>query len=254
MDTKVTLKFRDEDREFDLEKPEDFGKVKELAEKGWAYEGGQTELKTVSKERDELKAEITEAQEKLDNWNAILSEAQKGDTSKLIDFFRRTGIKIADDKKDDDEYLEDAASKKIKELEDAVKELKNKNESLESAVYTSYLDGEHARLEAKYNGEGGYPAYDRESVQNHSLKHGINDLEKAYRDLNYDAIVEARLKRDDDHKKKIDKVKSKEPDAGGPPPKPPKVYSQKDGGYEKANEDWFNEMKQEGKSVFVNDE
>jgi len=242
---KVVLKFRDEDREFDLEKPEDLGKIKELAEKGWAYEGGQTQLKEVSNERDTYK-------EKLDGWNAVLSQAQGGNNKQLIDFLERAGIKLSAEEKKDPDFLEDAASEKIKSLESQLLETTNQIKTLETTVFSQYLDSAHGRLEAKYN-SGGWPAYDREAVEKHSIKHGISDLDTAYRDLNYEKILEMKTTEMEKHQKKIDKVKSPEPGAGGVPPKPPKVYDKKAGGYEAANADWYKEAQEQGHSVFTDE-
>jgi len=253
METKVTLKFRDEDRNFDLEKPEDFAKIKELAEKGWAFERGQTQLKEVSKERDELKEQIDVAQGKLASWNAVLGEAQKGDLSQLHEALSRMEIKIPETKKDDDEFLKDEGDKVLNtiqsKIDDLNKTMNQRLDTVEGAVYNQFIGSEHATLEAKYNGKDGWPAYDRKTVQDYSLKHGIQDMEKAYRELNFDKIMEAQTQKAGEHQGKINKAKSDDPGGGGEPLKPPKVYDKSSGGYEAANEEWFKEMKQEGKSL-----
>ncbi len=252
METKVTLKFRDEDRVLDLEKPEDFAKIKELAEKGWAFEGGQTQLKEVSMERDELKQQITDAQGKLTQWNTVLGEAQKGDLSQLHEALRRMEIKIPESKKEDDQFLQDKGDEVLNSIQSKIDDLNNtlnkRMDMVEGAVFNQFIDSEHATLEAKYNGKDGWPAYDRKTVQEFSLKEGIQDMEKAYRELNFDEIIKEQSVKIGEHKNKIDRVKSGEPAGGGEPPKQRKVHDKGSGGYEAANEEWFKEMGQEGKS------
>ena len=253
----LTLKFGDDNRELDLEKPEDLQKAKELAEKGWAYEKGQTELKDVSKERDELKVKIQEAQNKLDGWNYVLAEAQKGDLTKLNESLTEMKIKIPETKKDDADFLGDAGDKVTENLQTKIDELSKKLDTrldtVEGAVFNQYMNADHARLETKFNGQDGWPAYDRKAVYDHSLKNGIQDMEKAYRDLNFDAIMSAQQTVVDKHKKKIDKVKGVDPGGGGDPPKPPKVYDKKHGGYEAAAQAAVKEMQEQGKSVYNDD-
>jgi hypothetical protein len=78
-------------------------------------------------------------------------------------------------------------------------------------------------------------------------------MEKAYRDLNFDAIMLAQQAVTDKHTKKIDKVKGVDTDGGGELPKPPKVYDKKHGGYEAATQAAVKEMQEQGKSVYNDD-
>jgi hypothetical protein len=229
METKVTLVMPGgNEKEYDLENPEDFKRYNELASKGLGFESGQTKLKEVSEERDSLQAK----QENYDYWQQVLAQAQNGDVSGLTTSLKQMNINIPTQHKEDpDDFLMDEGDK-------------------EGAVFTNYMDSEHARLEAQFNGKDGSPAYDRKSVEAYGLKEGIQDMEKAYKLMNWNEILEVEQSKVDKHNKKIEKVKSDEPGGGGEPPKPPKVFSKKEGGYEAANAQWLKELKQEGRSLY----
>jgi hypothetical protein len=252
METKVSLVMPGgNEKEYDLENPEDFKRYQELASKGLGFESGQTKLKEVSEERDSLAAK----QENYDYWQQVLAQAQNGDTSGLTASLKQMNINIPTEKKDDpDDFLLDEGDKVLQGLKSQIDGLQAKLDKrldvVEGAVFTNYMDSEHARLEAQFNGKDGSPAYDRKSVEAYGLKEGIQDMEKAYKLMNFDALLEVEQSKVDKHNKKIDKVKSDEPGGGGEPPKPPKVYDKKAGGYEAANDDWEKELGQEGKSLY----
>jgi hypothetical protein len=252
METKVTLVMPGgNEKEYDLENPEDFARYQELASKGLGFESGQTKLKEVSEERDSLQAK----QENYDYWQQVLAQAQNGDASGLTASLKQMNINIPNEHKDDpDEFLIDEGDKVVQALKTEISGLKDTLDKrlgvVEGAVFTNYMDSEHARLEAQFNGKDGTPAYDRKTVEAFGLKEGIQDMEKAYKLLNLDAIIEVEQSKVDKHNKKIANVKADEPGGGGEPPKPSKVFDKKSGGYEAANEQWLKDMRQEGKSLY----
>ncbi|KKM76268.1 hypothetical protein LCGC14_1381910, partial [marine sediment metagenome] len=193
-------------------------------------------------------------QSKLDGWNYVLAEAQKDNLTPLNESLAEMKIKIPEAKKDDADFLGDAGDKVTENLQMKIDELSKKLDTrldtVEGAVFNQYMNADHARLETKFNGQDGWPAYDRKAVYDHSLKNGIQDMEKAYRDLNFDKIMSAQQTVVDKHNKKIDKVKGVDPDGGGGPSKPPKVYDKKHGGYEAAAQAAVKEMQEQGKSVY----
>lgn len=253
METKVKLTMPGgSEKEYDLENPEDFKRYNELASKGLGFESGQTKLKEVSEERDSLKAR----QENYDYWQNVLTKAQNGDPSGLTASLKQMNINIPKEHKDDpDEFLLDEGDKIIKTLKQEIDGLKSTLDKrigvVEGAVFTNYMDSEHARLEAQFNGKDGKPAYDRKTVEAFGLKEGIQDMEKAYKLMNMEALIEFEQSKMDKHKQKIDKVKSDEPGGGGEPPKPGKVFDKKSGGYEAANDQWEKELGQSGESLYT---
>lgn len=253
METKVTLVMPGgNEKEYDLENPEDFKRYNELASKGLGFESGQTKLKEVSDERDSLQGK----QENYEYWQNVLAQAQNGDSSGLAASLKQMKINIPTEKKEDpDDFLLDEGDKVLQGLKSQIDGLTAKLDKrldvVEGAVFTNYMDSEHARLEAQFNGKDGTPAYDRKTVEAYGLKEGIQDMEKAYKLMNMDAIIDVEQSKVDKHNKKIDKVKDSEPGGGGDPPKPSKVFDKKAGGYEAANEQWRKEMREDGKSLYT---
>ena len=68
-------------------------------------------------------------------------------------------------------------------------------EELEKQQNRQKLDSEYDRLELELTGEDGRPKFDREVVQDHSLRSGIYNPKAAYNDLFEDEIAEYHKKQ-----------------------------------------------------------
>jgi len=221
---KITIpyKWRDEEGEFDLTDPNDLEKAKQLINKGYGYQKGQEELKTVKGELEKAKGERS-------YWNDLILEAEKtGDNTKVTAALEMSGLKL--DKEADDGIIDEGNKE--------VKELAKKIESLEGALYTKYTTDAHTQLEAKY-GNGKYPEYNRTEVENFANKKGIRDFEDAYFIMNKEDLMKMEVKDDKDknkkHLDKIKKVASKEPGSADMPTKPIERHTN----YGKATEAWL---------------
>jgi hypothetical protein len=241
-ESKLTVKFQDGSKEFDLSKPDDLEKLKEQASKGYAYEQGQTQLKEAKEEAEKLR-------EKYNAWNTRLTSAISDEEARkqLITDLESMGLKLTDAQKKDDEYLQDTADDHLKKLESKVDELSKHNNQLESTLYNMVIEQEHKRLEQLYPGDNGYPKYDRKKVEEFATNEGINQLERAYKELNEKEIEAARVKaaldKEKKHKQKLGKVASNEPDNIGDELKPkPKKFKN----YSQASRDWLEELRQGG--------
>lgn len=54
---------------------------------------------------------------------------------------------------------------------------------------------EYEKLSGKYNGSNGLPKFDVAEVEAHAKRNGFSNLEKAYKDLHFDAFVQVEAKR-----------------------------------------------------------
>lgn len=223
----IPWKWRDEEGELDLSNPTDLEKAKRLVNQGYGYEKGQQELKAV-------KNNLTEAQTQIEYWNSLIEDAKdSGDTSRVLAALEMSGVKLSKTDSKDDEIVLDEGDKKFKELE-------NKINSLEGALYNKYTTDVHSQLEAKYN-DGKYPEYNRKEVEDFANKKGIRDFEDAYFILKKEELLKAQLEESKDktkkHADKVAKVASKEPGVGDLPPKPISKHKK----YTQTSADWISD-------------
>lgn len=228
---KITIpwKWRDEEGELNLSDPNDLEKAKQLINKGYGYQKGQEELKTV-------KSELEKAQGDLSYWNELILEAEKtGDNSKVTAALEMSGLKWS---KSDDEEIMEEGNKELKEVLNKVQTLEKKLLDSETRQYNQWAADTHTQIEAKY-GNGKYPEYNRTDVENFANKKGIRDFEDAYKLMNFDELKKLESKQDKNkdkkHLDKIKKVASKDPGSGELPKKPVERHTN----YGKATEDWL---------------
>jgi len=217
---KITIPWKWNDEEgvdtIDLDNPNDLEKISRKWNQAHGYEKGQSELKAV-------KGEYSKAQHDLEYWNSLLEEGKtSGDTSRVLAALESYGLKLNKSDSRDDDVIMDEGSKQLRELLETVKEQGAKVTNLESALYSKYTTDTHTQLEAKY-GNGKYPEYNRQEVEDFANKKGIRDFEDAYFVMNKDAIMKMEVKSDKDkdkkHLDKVSKVAVKEPASGTLPPK-----------------------------------
>ena len=238
----MPYKWRDEEGEFDLTNPNDFEKAQQLVNKGYGYQKGQEELKTV-------KRELEKAQGDLSYWNELILEAEKtGDSSKVDAALEMSGVKR---NKSDDEEIMDEGNKEMQEVLNKVQSLEKKLLDSETRQYNAWAADAHTQLEAKY-GNGKYPEYNRTEVENFANKKGIREFEDAYFIMNKEELMKAEVKDDKSkskkHLDKIKKVASKEPGSGEMPPKPMERHTN----YGKATEKWLGNT-EITESLFIED-
>ena len=222
----IPWKWRDEEGELDLTNPNDLEKAKRLVNQGYGYEKGQQELKAV-------KGNLEQAQTQIEYWNSLIEDAKESkDTSRVLAALEMSGVKLSKTDSNDDDIILDKGDEKFKELE-------NKINSLEGALYNKYTTDVHSQLEAKY-GNGKYPEYKRKEVEDFANKKGIRDFEDAYFIKNKEELLKAQLKESKNttkkHADKVNSVASKEPGVGDLPAKPiarHKKYSQASGDWVK---------------------
>lgn len=247
---KITLKFHDKERELDLSNADDQSKLKELAEKGYAYEEGQTKLKGVEGEREKL-------QTVLDRWNGHIESAKANPEAKdeFIKLLQLQGLDLTAKEKEDVGFIEDKAQEKLDKLASELAELRKDNNQLQTYVLGQHYDTEHAQLESEYTKDNGYPAYDREAVQEYADKNGIVSFKTAYIEMNQADIIKAQsefqTKKQTLHQEKIDRVSTTDPDKGKAPDPKPKVHSK----YSDASKEWAQDVAAgRTESLFVNNQ
>ena len=85
---------------------------------------------------------------------------------------------------------EEAAIKMLRELGVVTRNEAVTKEDLQAIQDRMTLDREHDRLEEKYKGDNGRPAYIKEEIEEYARKKGIYNLEAAYRDMFFDELID----------------------------------------------------------------
>jgi len=220
---KIFLTFDGKEKELDPSNPDDLKKLAEQAEKGYAFEGGQTKLKSVEEERDGLRQVIS-------NWNARIESAKSDPEAKaaFIEDLKKQGVDLTAKQQESLEFVDDAAKQALEKLNSKVEKLESTNTQLQSFLLDQVYNTEHAQLETKYNEKNGYPNYDRKAVQEYADKNNIVSFETAYVEMNKENIIKSQVEFQTKHKtkqyEKIKKVATDPPDPGRETPKPAKVY------------------------------
>lgn len=134
-------------------------------------------FKQVLSERNELRATVSELKEQMDKIQSQVSQRQN-----------ETG----------DETLtseEEIALARVEKL--LAKRGFVKTDQLDRSERETKRALLFEKLSEKYQGQNGLPAFDVTEVISHARKNGFNDdqLERAYKDLHFDAIVEAESKK-----------------------------------------------------------
>jgi len=234
---KIFLTFDGKEKELDPSNADDLKKLAEQAEKGYAYEGGQTKLKSVEEERDLLHETIT-------NWNNRIDSAKSSEEAKkaFIDDLKKQGVDLTQKQQVDPDFVDDAAQKKLDELTDKMGKIEVENSKLQSFVLNQVYEAEHAQLETKYTKDNGYPDYDRKAVQEYADKNNIVSFDTAYVEMNKENIIKSQVEFQAEqarsHNNKIKRVATTPHDGGGEPPKPPKVHTK----YNEASADWAKDI------------
>jgi hypothetical protein len=200
----VTVKYKEEDITFDLDKPEDLDKAKHLISHGLLYEKEKmaelgelrTEVETLKKSDDMMK-----------NWEARLTKIAKGDEKEKERFIQdldSLGITITpkqDKALDQDDDLTDPQVKALKsELDDLKKQLGDERRAREQSARdyaVTQIEGELNALELKYAAEEykGYPKFEKDKVLDYANKHGMTKYETAYFDMYREEIIEAERQK-----------------------------------------------------------
>jgi len=249
---KVILNIDGKDKKLDPSNADELLKLGEQAEKGYAFEKGQTRLKDVE-------TELSKAKEVLDSWNNKLGYAMESEdgAKMLLSELKAQGIKLPGDERNDPpsdpESVVEKLTGTIKNLEKEIEDLKNEQNVMGNYLLSQHIGNEHASLEKKYTVENGYPIYNRQDVQKYAEENKISKMEDAYWSLNRDKIVEMqnerRIEKDRKQKQKIDKVASPNIKPGEMRPSKPKVYKS----YSAATRDMLAQMAESGESFHTDD-
>ena len=215
-----------EEKEFDLTNPDDIKKLGEQASKGYGFEKGQTELKS-------LKDAKEKADEQLTYWQNLVEHAKdSGDPAQVVAALKMVGVDLKTETDDNitEQDVDSAVNSKIDDLN-------TKIDKLETALYSRVTDDEHKALESKYDD------YNRKAVEEFAKNRGIMRFEDAYLIMNQDSL--AKRKYEQEEKKRLElekkqaKVGQKPKKGGGLEPTKPKVS----GNYDKVTHDWLEDLK-----------
>ena len=265
-DVKLTVKYKDENFEFDTAKPEEVEKAQTLISKGllWDKEK-QNELGLTRKELEELKPKYEkakQAQELVDNYNArlTLAKTNEEERKRFFDELESMGIKPTKKEKDaiEDDDLTDPEVKSLKtkvdKLEETIVKERQERDEERRFQFKEYLDNRFNALEEKYNSEDykGYPKFDREKVLDYANKIGTTEYEDAYFAMNRNEIIEAEKQKIIDAEKTLkDKRLDTQLERDGKTISPVTSESAKD--YDHAVELALKKAQQEGKSFTTED-
>lgn len=197
--TVITFKFDGEEKSYDLSDPEQHKEaVKDI-------ELGNLHKKQQHKMAEELKAVKSKA-ELYEQFEDMMQGVREGriEPKRLIDAISLgTGLELTVKEKEQiasgDFFGED--SKMVEKLYKEVESLKDEIKKSQADVYwETKRDATHTKLQSKFSGGDGKPAYDPEEVEAYCKKEGIfrKDLERqyetAYLEMHDKEIREAELK------------------------------------------------------------
>ena len=137
---KITLKFHDEEREIDLTSADGQSKLKELAEKGYAYENGQTALKTLKQEKEEVERIVS-------TWNSQIELAKTDPEAKeqLLAQLKAQGLDLT--AKQASEFVEEK-DERLDEINKKISDLTAENGKLNNMLLSQVYDQEHTQYES----------------------------------------------------------------------------------------------------------
>ena len=194
----VTLKYKEENRTYDLSNPEHRQQLTDLAQKGYGA--------------DQVWSERAELRRVVDNWNKRLELAQTDEGAwELLksDIEKYTGRKLtAKEQKaiqsEEVESFEDPRlAKIIKSLEDTTKQVSEKIQQIESRIEKKDVDSlakdietANEKLSKKWSATKDSPKYDKKAVLDFAGSHNLllsgdieEGLELAYKMMNFDALT-----------------------------------------------------------------
>lgn len=181
----LAIKYKGEEHKVSLDNPEDINKLKQWAEKGYAYDQLTPKYKAA-----EAKAQQADA------WNQLIADAKGNDESfnKLVTFIQdTTGRKLTMAQKE--ELLEDIdpAMKEINALKSELAAIKNQSKEAQMQEETKRIV---ARMQEMANQTEKYPGFDLNEVYEAMVEKGISDPEMVYNHLKKDTIIKATLDRE----------------------------------------------------------
>ena len=178
-------------------------------------------FKEVIAEKNQLKEEVSSLKEQLEELKEQISTRQQ-----------ETGN-------------EDLTVEEERALEKIDKQLRNRGYITKDELVVEKRAQEYSRLSDKYNGSNGLPKFDAVEVQAHAKKYGFESLEKAYKDLHFDAFVQLEAKKNGNS---INPPSSERAGGGDKQPtksefSPEDIASMSDADYEKNREKILSSMK-----------
>lgn len=181
----LVVKYKGEEHKVSLKSAEDITKLKQWAEKGYAYDQLTPKLKQA-----EAKAQQADA------WNQLIADAKGNDESfnKLVSFIQETtGRKLTSAQKE--ELLDDIdpAMKEINALKSELAAIKNQSKEEKMREETQRIV---ARMQQMAEQPDKYPGFDLNEVYEAMVEKGISDPEIVYNHLKKDVILKTNLERE----------------------------------------------------------
>lgn len=140
---------------------------------------------------------------------------------------------------------EDLTVEEERALEKIDKQLRSRGYITKDELVVEKRAQEYSRLSDKYSGSNGLPKFDPVEVQSHAKKYGFDNLEKAYKDLHFDAFVQLEAKKNSNS---INPPSSERAGGGDREPaksefSPEDIASMSDADYEKNRDKILSSMK-----------
>lgn len=185
-DGKITLKYKGEETEFDVNDAESRQRLVDLAQKGTGAEKSWAEIKDVKKT--------------MDAWNSDL-EAARGDDAALdalrtkIETYIGRPLTKKEEKQIDYGEFEDDTTKALKaelqSIKDEFKAFQNNQKKQNETDQAEKIKAEADNVVKKYAKKDGYPKVTADELIEYGVEKGIYDWDAAYRDMNWQKIIEA---------------------------------------------------------------
>lgn len=199
----ITLRKGEDAKSFKLTDENDLNSLVKLGQRGWYFD-------------DEASRELGELRKVVKNWDSAIEAARKDDAA-LADLKQRLEMavgrpltrkeerqveggekpQILIDEEENSRVLQmfESMQKEIAELKKSQADFKQTAEQRQKEELQAQIEAEASRLEKKFDGKDGSPKFERQKVYNFAAEKGIEDLELAFKMLNFDKLTELAQKK-----------------------------------------------------------
>lgn len=242
----ITLKNRNQTKEYDLSDPEQVSKLRNLAQQGWR----------AGEKNDALAKKAQDA----DRWNSMLENAKtdEGAFNQVVGFIEQyTGKRLTPAQKQEvQDDLDSPFDNELKSLKDEIMDnIKNEFNKRDEKVKEDQLLTQKQQLEQQLldmeNDKKKYPHFDYDEIVEYANETGILDFNMLYNNLYLDKIIQDVKNSKKTDSESLQNKRERGFVEAGQDAIPPKKERKRSRNLEEAFESRINDLTSNGKSLFI---
>lgn len=242
----LTLKNRNQTKEYDLSDPEQVSKLRNLAQQGWR----------AGEKNDALAKKAQDA----DRWNSMLENAKtdEGAFNQVVGFIEQyTGKRLTPAQKQEvQDDLDSPFDNELKSLKDEIMDnIKNEFNKRDEKVKEDQLLTQKQQLEQQLldmeNDKKKYPHFDYDEIVEYANETGILDFNMLYNNLYLDKIIQDVKNSKKTDSESLQNKRERGFVEAGQDAIPPKKERKRSRNLEEAFESRINDLTSNGKSLFI---